>query len=120
MRLYSALLIVFVFFEAEAAEVYRYPSAGDAGKYFILEREPLGNNIFQVLVSRVGKANAYTDFTRLKINCATQKYFELAGSSEDGAKDEPTKPLRDWSKRSKWVGLVRGSSKHDLVMHLCM
>jgi hypothetical protein len=72
-----------------------------------------------VLTSRIGKGNAYTDFTELKVNCKTKQYFELAGASEDGKKDAPTAPLNDWSSRSKWTSLVTGSSKYDLVTHVC-
>jgi hypothetical protein len=110
-----------VFFSnfATANELYRAPSAGDKGAYYILEIEDLGNNIIRVLSSRIGKGNAYTDFTELKVNCKSKQYFELAGSSEDGAKEKPTQKLKDWSKNSKWTSLIQGSSKYDLVNYIC-
>ncbi|MEZ7277241.1 hypothetical protein [Pseudoalteromonas sp. 68 DY56-GL68] len=108
-----------IFGQAYAGELYRAPSAGDSGKYFVLENENLGGRIIKVLTSRVGKNNEYTDFTQLKINCNTNQYFTLAGSSEDGAKDNPSKPLKDWSTNSKWTGLIVGSSKYDLVNYIC-
>ncbi len=101
-----------------ANELYR-SKAGDSGKYYIIESKDLGGGIIQVLSSRIGKGNAYTDFTQLKVNCKTKQYFELAGSSEDGAKSKPSKQLKDWSKNSKWVNLVTGSSKYDLVNYIC-
>ncbi len=102
-----------------AKELYRASSAGDQGSYYILESKELGDGIMQVLSSRIGKGNAYTDFTELKINCKTKQYFELAGGDEDGAKDKPTEQLKDWSKKSKWTSLVNGSSKYDLVEYVC-
>jgi hypothetical protein len=75
--------------------------------------------IFQVLSSRIGKGNAYTDFTELKVDCKLKQYFEVAGSEEDGAKDKPTKPLKDISDQSKWTSLVADSSKNDLVEYIC-
>lgn len=100
-------------------DMYRAPSPGDSGKYYVLNVEKDGKGMFRVLSSRIGKANAYTDFTRLKVNCLSRQYFELAGSSENGAKNSPTKPLKDWSQHSKWVSLVPGSSKSDLVGFVC-
>lgn len=102
-----------------ASEMYRAPSAGDRGTYFVLNAENIGHKTVKVLTSRVGKGNAYTDFTELKINCQSKQYFELAGSSEDGGKSKPSKPLKDWSKQSKWTSFVPGSSKSDLVTFVC-
>ena len=102
-----------------ANDLYRKPSAGDKGSYYILESETLEDGTIKVLSSRIGKGNAYTDFTELKVNCESQQYFELAGSSEDGAKQKPSKPLKDWSENSKWTSLVTGSSKYDLVQYVC-
>ncbi|MCL1123322.1 hypothetical protein [Shewanella surugensis] len=115
-----AILIVLLSFSSliQANELYR-SKAGDSGKYYIIENKALGDNIFQVLSSRIGKNDAYTDFTLLKVNCNTAQYFELAGLSEDGAKNKPSKELKDWSKDSKWVNLITGSSKYDLVNHIC-
>jgi hypothetical protein len=53
-----------------------------------------------VLTSRIGKGDAKTVFTELKINCKTMQYFELAGSIEDGKKESPTAAQNDWSSRS--------------------
>lgn len=102
-----------------AKELYRAPSSGDSGAYYVLRSKKLDNGEFQVLTSRIGKGAAHTDFTELKVNCKTKQYFELAGSSEDGAKEMPTGELKDWSSRSKWTSLVNGSSKYDLVNYVC-
>lgn len=105
-------------FYAAANEMYRAPSSGDSGTYFIISSEKGNDGILTVLSSRIGKGNAYTDFTKLNVNCQTTQYFELGGSSEDGAKKSPSKPLKDWS-NSKWASLVPGSSKSDLVRYVC-
>jgi hypothetical protein len=115
--LLAALLAVS--FATLAKDLYRAPTAGDSGKYYVLNIEKLDSGEFKVLTSRVGKGGAYTDFTELKINCQTQQYYELAGGEEDGVKEMPTKPLADWSSRSKWTSLVPGSSKSDLVNYVC-
>ncbi|WP_182310010.1 hypothetical protein [Aeromonas media] len=105
-------------FQATASEMYRAPSSGDSGSYFIISSEKGSNGILTVLSSRIGKGSAYTDFTKLNVNCETKQYFELAGGSEDGAKKSPSKPLKDWT-NSKWTSLVPGSSKSDLVWYVC-
>ncbi|GAB1061226.1 MULTISPECIES: hypothetical protein [Shewanella] len=105
-------------FPVTANEIYRAPSSGDSGSYFIITSEKGSDGIITVLSSRIGKGNAYTDFTKLNVNCESKQYFELAGSSEDGAKKSPSKPLKDWS-NSKWTSLVPGSSKSDLVRYVC-
>ena len=102
-----------------ATDLYRAPSSGDSGTYYVLKIEKLKNGQLKVLSSRVGKGSAYTDFTELKVNCKTMQYYELAGGSEDGAQKAPSQPLKDWSSRSKWTSLVDGSSKSDLVHHVC-
>ncbi len=102
-----------------ANEMYRAPASGDSGAYYLLSSNKVNNEIFKVLTSRVGKGNAYTDFTELKVNCKSKQYFELAGGSEDGEKKKPSKPLKDWSSNSKWTSLVVGSSKYDLVNYVC-
>lgn len=102
-----------------ANEMYRAPSAGDSGAYFILTAEKAKDGTIIVLTSRIGKGDAYTDFTELKINCQSKQYFELAGGNEDRKKEKPSKPLKDWSKKSKWTSLVSGSSKSDLVAFVC-
>ena len=99
--------------------LYRAASSDDKGAYYIVESKPLENNKFYVLTSRVGKNKAYTDFTKLNIDCASKKYFELAGSSADGFHEKPTKKFNDWSKRSKWTSLVSGSSQSYLVHFIC-
>lgn len=104
---------------ALSQQLYRAPSAGDRGTYYVLSNEKLGGGQVKVLTSRVGKGAAYTDFTELKVDCKNRQYFELAGGSEDGEKDTPTAPLNDWSARSKWTSLVPGSSKSDLVNYIC-
>jgi len=120
MKKKISLLILISFSSLVSAnELYRPAKPGDSGKYYILESKDLSGSIIQVLSSRIGKGGVYTDFTRLKVNCKTKKYFELAGSSEDGAKSKPSKQLKDWSEKSKWVSLVTGSSKYDLVNYTC-
>jgi len=106
-------------FNLFANTLYRAASAGDKGAYYIIESKPLKDNVLYVLTSRVGKNQAYTDFTKLNIDCKSMKYFELAGSSVDGFQEKPTKKFNDWSKNSKWVSLVNGSSKSDLVHFVC-
>ena len=113
-----AFVLTFVSLLVSANEMYRAPSAGDSGSYFVISSEQGDDGIHTVLTSRIGKGNAYTDFTKLKINCASKQYFELGGSSEDGAKNSPSKPLKDWS-NSKWTPIVSGSSKSDLVRYIC-
>ncbi|GAB3015286.1 hypothetical protein [Bowmanella dokdonensis] len=105
-------------FSVVANEMYRAPSSGDSGTYFIVSSEKGSDGILTVISSRIGKDNAYTDFTKLNVNCASKQYFELGGSSEDGAKKSPSKPIKDWS-NSKWASLVPGSSKSDLVRYVC-
>ncbi len=118
IRTFFVTMLVFSSATALANEMYRKPSSGDKGTYYIVESEPLDDGTIRVLSSRVGKGGTYTDFTELKVNCKTKQYFELAGSSEDGDKKKPTKPLKEWS-GSKWVSLVAGSSKSDLVSFVC-
>lgn len=102
-----------------AKDLYRAPSDGDKGSYYILDNKELSDGLVRVLSSRIGKGNASTDFTELKINCKTKQYFVLALGEENGAKDKPTEELKDWSKQSKWTSLVEGSSKSDLVEYVC-
>lgn len=102
-----------------ANEIYREPSVGDRGAYYVLSSEKIESGIIKALVSRIGKGNAYTNFTELKIDCKLKQYFELAGSEEDGAKEKPSSPLKDWSSQSQWTSLVTGSSKSDLVIFIC-
>ena len=105
-------------FSVLSNEMYRAPSSGDSGTYFIVTSGKGIDGIITVLLSRIGKDNAYTDFTKLNVNCVSKKYFELGGSSEDGAKTSPSKPLKEWS-NTKWALLVPGSSKSDLVRYVC-
>ena len=120
MKIYFAVIaIMTVSINSYAKEIYRAPSPGDSGTYYVLSREKIENGMIKVITSRVGKGNEYTDFTEMKINCASKQYFELAGSSEDGAQEKPSKPLKDWSGQSKWTSLVAGSSKYDLVQFIC-
>lgn len=105
--------------DLSANTLYRAASSGDKGAYYIVESKALENNKFYVITSRVGKNKAYTDFTKLNIDCDSMKFFELGGSSTDGFQEKPTKKFNDWSERSKWVSLVNGSSKSDLVHFIC-
>ena len=84
---YIILLLIFISIPSSilANELYRQKLV-DSGKYYIIESKDFGKGIVQVLSSRIGKGNAYTDFTKLKVSCKSKQYFELAGSSEDGAK----------------------------------
>lgn len=113
------VLLLFVAPLSMAKELYRSGVPGDSGTYYVLSRERIEGGLIKVLTSRVGKNNEYTDFTELNINCDSKQYFDLAGSSEDGAKESPTAELKDWSSNSKWVDLVAGSSKDDLVRFVC-
>ncbi|WP_417585376.1 hypothetical protein [Nitrincola sp.] len=117
-KLILTVVLAGFFSSVEANEMYRAPSSGDSGTYFIITSEKGNDGILTVLSSRIGKRNAYTDFTKLNVNCETKQYFELGGNSEDGAKKSPSKPLNQWS-NSKWVSLVPGSSKSDLVRYVC-
>ena len=112
------LIVMLVSTLASAKELYRAPSAGDKGAYYVLQKQYSGP-LVQALTSRIGKNNADTAFTKLRINCDTKEYFVLETSVENGARDSPTDPLNDISTKSKWVSLVKGSSKYDLVMYLC-
>lgn len=116
-NLFTVVLLACSFY-VTANEMYRAPSPGDSGTYFIISSEKGNDGILTVLSSRIGKDNAYTDFTKLNVNCQTNQYFELGGSSEDGAKKFPSKPLKGWS-NSKWTTLLPGSSKSDLVRYVC-
>ncbi|MDD3476381.1 MAG: hypothetical protein PHI38_05890 [Sulfurimonas sp.] len=118
-KIFTIMVLVGLSSFSIANEMYRAPSNGDSGTYFVLSVKKTGDRQFKVLTSRIGKENAYTDFTELEINCRVKQYFELAGSSEDGKKQKPSKPLKDWSKQSKWTSLVFGSSKSDLVSFIC-
>ena len=106
-------------FNAVSKQLYRAPSGGDSGAYYVLEQAQMNDGYLKVLTSRIGKGKAYTDFTELKINCSKKQYFTLAGSSEDGEKNKPSKPLKDWSNGSKWTSIVNGSSKSELVNFVC-
>lgn len=105
-------------FSVFANEMYRASSSSDSGNYFIVTSVKGNDGILTVLSSRIGKGNAYTDFTKLNVNCASNQYFELGGNSEDGAKKSPSKPFKDWP-NAKWTSLVPGSSKSDLVHYVC-
>lgn len=118
-KYFATILLMSMSAVSYAKEMYRTSAAGDSGTYYVLTQEEIEDGIKKVLTSRIGKGNEYTDFTELKINCTSMQYFELAGSNEDGAKDNPTKPLKDWSSNSKWTSLVTGSSKYDLVKFIC-
>ncbi len=118
-RLLLLILVTALSFSCLANDMYRSPKQGDYGTYYVLKSENIRHGVFKVLTSRIGKGKAYTDFTELGINCLDRKYFILAGSSEDGSKDKPSKPLSDWSKTSKWTHLVYGSSKYDLLSFVC-
>ncbi len=100
------------------ADIYRPPSAGDGGTYYVLKQESIGDATFKVLSNRIGKGAAYTDFTELKVNCKSRQYFELAGGEADGKEMQPSKALTP-RKNSKWTDLVPGSSKSDLVNFVC-
>ncbi len=104
---------------ASANELYRAPGAGDKGAYYIIESKIQENGMIRVLCSRIGKGRAYTDFTEVMINCNSEQYLTLAGSYENGAKDKPSKPLKTYSKKSKWASLIRDSSKYELVKYVC-
>ncbi|MDX7750866.1 hypothetical protein SJR52_15350, partial [Aeromonas caviae] len=81
-KYFAVIAIMTVSINSYAKEIYRAPSPGDSGTYYVLSREKIENGMIKVITSRVGKGNEYTDFTEMKINCASKQYFELAGSSE--------------------------------------
>ena len=118
-RIFVFIILLLLSNSATANELYRSPSTGDKGTYYVVKSNKIGKNTFRVLTSRIGKGDAYTDFTDLKVNCKSMQYFILAGLSEDGVKNKPSKKLKDWSKNSKWTSLISGSSKYDLVRHIC-
>ena len=62
-------------FAVSANEMYRASSSGDSGTYFIVSSEKGSDGLINVLSSRIGKGNAYTDFTKLKVNCASHAIF---------------------------------------------
>lgn len=103
---------------ANAKELYRAPSGGDAGSYYVLSKSKTGNG-FTALTSRIGKGASYTDFTEVQVNCQSRQYRTIKGSGEDGAVDKPTKPLKVYTSGNKWTDLIPGSSKSNLVTFLC-
>ena len=103
----STLICVSAF----ALEVEMPRSMPDKGRYFLVEKIISGPNI-KTLHKRIGVDSV--GYTSLEINCKTKQYKEL-GYSEESA---------DAAKRqnyisSKWVDLVSGSSKSDLVTFIC-
>ncbi|GAB2891334.1 hypothetical protein GCM10027046_20140 [Uliginosibacterium flavum] len=118
MKIHVAIVSLFFPLACFGAEMYRAPSSGDSGAYYILKQETIGAEMFKVLSNRVGKGAAYTDFTELKVNCKSKQFFELAGGEADGKQMTPP-PELTLRKNSKWVHLVPGSSKSDLVKFVC-
>ncbi|MGY3864453.1 hypothetical protein [Aeromonas bivalvium] len=72
--IFTVTLLACSFYFA-ANEVYRVPLSGDSGTYFIISSEKGNDGILTVLSSRIGKDNAYTDFTKLNVNFQTKQYF---------------------------------------------
>lgn len=118
MKIHVAIVSLFFPLVCFGADLYRAPSAGDSGEYYILMQETIGAGMLKVLSNRVGKGAAYTDFTELKVNCKSKQYFELAGGEADGKQMTPPLKLTPRN-NSKWVSLVPGSSKSDLVKFVC-
>lgn len=118
MKRHVAIVSLFFPLACFGADLYRAPSAGDSGEYYILKQETIGAGMLKVLSNRVGKGAAYTDFTELKVNCKSKQYFELVGGDADGKQMTPPLELTP-RKNSKWVSLVPGSSKSDLVKFVC-
>lgn len=118
MKKLAATLSLFIPLACSGAELYRAPSAGDSGEYYILKQETIDDGMFKVLSNRIGKGAAYTDFTELKVDCKSRQYFELTGGEADGKQMTPPSTLTA-RKNSKWVSLVPGSSKSDLVTFIC-
>ena len=83
-------------------------TAGDKGKYYLLESKKTGN-IVAAVHKRVGPD--FTGYTKTETDCSTMKMRELGYSEESPAaiKSNPT----------KWFELVPGSSKSDLANFLC-
>jgi len=100
------------------SELYRPPSAGDAGAYYIISVKRETGPYLRAVTSRVGKNKAYTDFTEIRVNCDTKQYRYLAGASAEGYHLVLPKKLTPGSK-DKWTNIIRGSSKYDAVTYLC-
>lgn len=83
-------------------------TAGDKGRYFLLESKKSGN-IVRALHKRVGVDSV--GYTRTETNCKAMQMRELGYSEESPAaiKEKPT----------EWFGLVPGSSKSDLAKFVC-
>lgn len=118
MKIHVAIVSLIFPLACFGADLYRAPSAGDSGTYYILKQEAIGAGIFKVLSNRIGKGAAYTDFTELNVNCKSKQFFELAGGEADGKQMTPPSALSP-RKNSKWASLVPGSSKSDLVNFVC-
>lgn len=93
--------------EKKAKEIPR-STMGDKGKYFLIDTKKLKNTI-QVTHMMVGSNS--TVYTKSEINCKNMQIRVLGESFEslESINDTPT----------KWFGLVKGSSKSDLVNFVC-
>ncbi|MGU5699895.1 hypothetical protein ACV1D9_22525 [Aeromonas allosaccharophila] len=118
MKFKSYLLVFLLPPLATSGEMYRSPTPGDQGTYFVVDSTKGDDGIITATTSRVGKGGAYTDFTKVKVDCIKKMFLGIAELSEDGAIESPSKPLVDYNK-SDWTSLVAGSSKSDLVVYLC-
>ena len=64
MKIYcTAIMLMSITSFCYAKELYRAPTLGDSGTYYVLTHEKIESNISKVLTSRIGKGNEYTDFT---------------------------------------------------------
>lgn len=98
--------------------LYRSAIEGDAGKYYILEKNKIWDSTFLVISSRVGKYNAYTNFTKLNVNCDTMEHKILGICESDGFQERVNCDFSDGD-ATDWTTLITGSSKSDLVHFIC-
>lgn len=103
----------------ETNQLYRSQVAGDAGFYYVLKKTVLPSGLIETYTSRIGKDNAYTDFSKLIINCNTMEYLYIGGAFVGGPQFRLAETIEDTSEKSMWTGLVKGSSKYDLVNFIC-
>lgn len=83
-------------------------TAGDKGKYYLLEKKKV-KNIVLAVHKRVGVDGV--GYTRTETNCATKQMRQLGYSEQSPAaiQNNPT----------QWFDLVPGSSKSDVAKFVC-
>lgn len=98
-------------YETKAISEQIVRSAYDRGRYFLVYIEKYGNN-YITIHSRIGVDT--TGYTKSEINCRTMMYREL-GYTERHIEHFQYSEDED----GKWIDLVSGSSKSDLVHYVC-